>query len=112
MFEIAIDSYQANYRLLVPGVIFGADDLPVLVEQDVRSDIGSIRDMICDYIVNVKGGVITPECDSNWKLTGYEWDGALHRKAIELYTSGQLALPESTDGRSITITADDLKDFE
>ena len=110
--EIAIDDYQANSRLLVPGVIFDADDLPVVVEQDVRSDIGSIRDMICDYIVNVKGGVITPECDNNWKLTGYEWDTTLHQKAIELYASGQLTLPESTDGRSITITVDDLKNFE
>ena len=45
----------------------------------------------------------------DWKLTGYEWDAALHQKAIELYTSGQLALPESTEGRSITITVDDLK---
>ena len=39
---------------------------------DVRSDLGGIREIIGHYIADVKGGVITPECDHNWKLTGID----------------------------------------
>lgn len=71
-FDIAVNSYCANSQLLVPGVIYTEDDLPTLVEKDVHGEIGGIREMIRDYIANVKGGVIHPECDDNWRITGCE----------------------------------------
>ena len=71
-FDIAINSYCANSQLLVPNVVYTGNDLPTLVEKDVHGEIGGIRELILDYIVNVKGGVIHPECDDNWRLTGCE----------------------------------------
>ena len=34
--------------------------------------LGGIRELIRDYIVNVKNGVIHPECDDNWRIAGRE----------------------------------------
>ena len=75
-FDIAVNNYCANSQLLVPGVIYeDGEQLPVLMEMDVHGEIGGIRELILDYIRNVKGGVIHPECDQNWKIvrTG-EWN--------------------------------------
>ena len=71
-FDIAVNNYCANSQLLVPGVIYTGDDLPTLVEMDVHGEIGGIRELIRDYIANVKGGVIHPDCDDNWRVTGCE----------------------------------------
>ncbi len=68
-FDIAVNNYCANSQLLVPGVIYeDGEQLPVLTEMDVHGEIGGIRELILDYIRNVKGGVIRPECDQNWKI--------------------------------------------
>lgn len=71
-FDLAINNFCANSLLLAPGVIYDADDLPTLVEKDICDGIGSIRELIGDYIVNVRGGTIRPECDGNWRLTGLD----------------------------------------
>ncbi|MCR5733491.1 MAG: 5'-nucleotidase C-terminal domain-containing protein [Lachnospiraceae bacterium] len=68
-FDIAVSNYRATSQLLTPGVIFNEDELPVLIDMDVHGEIGGIREMIADYIVNVKGGTITPECNDNWRIT-------------------------------------------
>ena len=58
-----------NLTWPVPGVIYeDGEQLPVLMEMDVHGEIGGIRELILDYIRNVKGGVIHPECDQNWKI--------------------------------------------
>ena len=68
-FDLAVNNYCANSQLLVPGVIYDdADGLPALVEMDVHSEIGSIHDLITNYIVSVKNGRLLPECDNNWRL--------------------------------------------
>ena len=71
-FTFAVNNYCAASQLLAPGIICAADDMPVLMEKDVRGDIGGIRELIRDYIVSVKGGVITPECSENWHIVGIE----------------------------------------
>lgn len=73
-FTIVVNNYRANSLLLAPGLIFAEDDLPVLMEKDVRDEIGGIRELIGDYIINVKGGVIEPEVDHNWSITGWSAD--------------------------------------
>ena len=70
-FEIAVNNYRANSNLLTPGSIYEEGDMPELIAMDVRSDLGGVREIIGHYIAEVKGGVITPECDHNWKLTGF-----------------------------------------
>ena len=37
---------------------------------DIRGDIGGLRELIRDYIVNVKGGTIKPKVNENWRITG------------------------------------------
>lgn len=99
-FDIAVNNYRATTHLLAPGEIYEEDDLPVLVEADVRGEIGSIREMIGKYIVDVCGGVLTPECNENWRIVGNDWDEALRRRAVELLAAGELTVPSSADGRT------------
>ena len=100
VFDIAVNNYRANSQLLSPGEIFEEDDMPTLLEMDVRGDIGGVRELIGDYIENVKGGSISPECNNNWKLTGYEWDPDLHQKAVEMAANGEIISESSQDGRT------------
>lgn len=111
-FDIAVNNYRATSQLLSPGVIYEEDDLPQLLEIDVRGEIGGVRELIRDYIVNVKGGVITPECDNNWRIVGNDWDEDLHQQAVELIRDGVLTIPTSEDGRTPNvrpITEEDVK---
>ncbi len=111
-FDIAVNNYRANAQLLAPGEIYAEGDTPTLLESDVRGDIGGVRELIRDYIVNVKGGSISSECDGNWRITGNDWDPALHEKAVEMLANGELSIPASEDGRMRnikSITEEDLK---
>ena len=110
-FTMALSDYRANACLLVPGMVYEEDNLPVLLDIDVRSDLGSIREMIVDYIRNVKDGIITPDCNHNWRLTGCEWDEDLHALAVRLLAEGKLSIPTTADARCINpvpITVSDL----
>jgi 2',3'-cyclic-nucleotide 2'-phosphodiesterase/3'-nucleotidase len=111
-FDIAVNNYRANSQLLAPGEIFEEGDLPTLLEMDVRGDIGGVRELIREYIVNVKGGTLTPECDNNWKITGNDWDPEQHQKAVELLAAGKLTIPTSEDGRTPNIKAITVDDVE
>ncbi len=111
-FDIAVNNYRATSQLLAPGTIYEEGDMPTLLEIDVRGDIGGVRELIRDYIVNVKGGTIVPECDHNWKIVGNEWDEALHQQVVELVQEGVLVIPTSEDGRTPnvqSITEEDLQ---
>ena len=110
-FSIVVNNYRAGTQLLTPGEIFREGDLPVLLEMDVHGEIGGVREMIRDYIIQVKGGILSPECDNSWKITGNDWDPALHQKAVEMIAAGELSVPASEDGKHLNakaITEDDL----
>ena len=111
-FDISVNNYRATSQLLSPGIIFEEGNLPSLLETDVRGDIGGVRNMIIRYIIDVKGGILTPECDGNWHITGISWDEALHRKAVELLKADVLVIPSSEDGKTLnirSITEEDLQ---
>ena len=93
-FVLAANNYRSNSTLLTPGKLFSEDDMPKLIASDLRSDIGSIREMIVHYIENECGGVVRSECDNNWKLVGYEWDPALHEQVVELVRAGKLEIKD------------------
>ena len=99
-FIIAVNNYRCNSQLIVPGEIFEEGDTPELLETDVRGEIGGVRELIREYIVNEKGGTITPECDNNWCIVGNDWDEELHQKAVEMIAAGELEIPTSEDGRT------------
>ncbi len=110
-FVIAVNNYRCNSHLL-SDAIYGSGDKPVLLEMDVRGDVGGVRELIGEYIKTVKGGTITPVCDNNWKIVGNDWDAALHQKAVEQLAAGTLTIPSSEDGRTPNvkaITVNDLK---
>ncbi len=67
-FVLALNNYNANSYVLKPGEIYAKDDLPELVEADIRGDLGGIRELIREYIIRVRGGMLRPECDRNWRL--------------------------------------------
>lgn len=68
-FTIAISNYRAGTQMLNPGVVFAeGEELPEILETDIRSDIGNIRAIICHYIEHELGGVVVPHCDNNWRL--------------------------------------------
>lgn len=111
-FLVAVNNYRANSQLLAPGEIFEENDMPKLVEIDIKGELGGVRELIRDYIVNVKGGTIKPHVTNNWKITGNDWDKELHNKAVKLINDGTLELPTSEDGRTPnvkSITDKDLK---
>ena len=112
-FTIAVNNYRAISQLLTVGEVFQeGDDLPVLLEMDVNGDIGGVRELIGQYISEVKGGTITPETDNNWKITGNNWNEEAHEKTVELLKSGKLTIETSADGRTPnvkSITEDDIK---
>lgn len=116
VFIIAVNNYRANSQLLCYGEVFKeGEELPKLLEMDVCGDIGGMREIIGDYIVNVKGGTLeAPALQNNWKITGNDWDEEKHEEVVELLQSGELTyetLENVEDGKSgsvIAITEDDL----
>jgi 2',3'-cyclic-nucleotide 2'-phosphodiesterase/3'-nucleotidase len=68
--DIAVNNYSAVSEILIPGTVYEENDMPVLLDSDIRSDIGGIRELIRDYIINVKKGLVTHEVNNNWKITG------------------------------------------
>lgn len=63
-----------------------------LVYESTNDTLSDIRDMVADYIVNIKGGKITKEVDNNWKLTGVSYNEELRNKVVELINNGTIEL--------------------
>ena len=109
-FALVVSNYRATTNFLTPGSIYEEGDMPRLLESDVHGYVGDIRTMIVDYIQNVKGGRITPECDNSWRVIGMDWDEALHRRAVELVADGTLELAgDDKHLPSYAITEDDVR---
>lgn len=112
-FVIAVNNYRATTQLLIASDIFGPDDeLPQLLEIDVRGDLGGVRELLGEYIRTVKGGVIEPKVNNNWKIVGNNWKAAEHDQAVALLREGKLSLSENADTRTLpakAITQADLK---
>ena len=73
---------------------------------DTNNDqISDMRDLIVDYIQNVKGGKITKNVDNNWKITGNDWDSEQRELAVKLINEGKIKIPVSEDGRTPNVKA-------
>lgn len=96
---LAVNNYRANSQLLVPGVIYPAGDMPKLLEKDVKGDIGGVRELIKEYIQTVKGGLLKPDVDYNWKITGNDWNKKQRENAVRMINEGKIAIPASDDGK-------------
>lgn len=113
VFIVAVNNYRAGTQLLNYGTVYQEGEvLPELLEMDVKGNIGGVRELIADYIVNVKNGVLVPEVDHNWKITGNTWNEEDHNKAVELVKEGKISIPMSDDQRTPnvkSVTVEDLK---
>ena len=109
-FVIAVNNFRSTSQLLMPGVVYEEGDVPKLLKTDVHGYLGSVREMITDYIENVKGGSISPSCDDSWSVVGIDWDEELHQRAVELVKDGTLKL-NADDKRlpDTAITEEDVK---
>ncbi|MHC9416265.1 5'-nucleotidase C-terminal domain-containing protein [Clostridium perfringens] len=80
----------------------------------VNDDISAIRDLISDYIINVKHGVINRNVDGNWKITGNNWNPEQRALAVKLINEGKIKLPTSSNGRTPnvkSVTWDEVSKF-
>lgn len=113
VFVIAVNNYRVNTHLLSYGEIYEeGEELPKVLEIDVNGKIGGVRELIGDYIKNVKGGKIIPNNPKNWEIIGNNWDEEKHEKAVQMIREGKIKIPSSQDGRTSnvkSITEDDLK---
>lgn len=113
IFIIAVNNYRANTHLLTYGEIFKeGEELPKVLEIDVKGNIGGVRELIGDYIKNVKKGKIEPSNPQNWKIIGNNWDNNKHEKAVQMIKDGKIRIPKSADGRTPnvkSVTENDLK---
>lgn len=115
-FIVAVNNYRYSTQMMeAPTDMFAAGDtVPELLEIDVKGELGGIREMLGEYIKTVKGGVIEPVVDNNWKIIGNNWDTAKHDKAVELLREGKLLLGKEVDSRTLAtkkITEADIKGF-
>lgn len=115
VFVVAVNNYRATTQLLAAADIFSeGEELPKLLEIDVRGDIGGIRELLGEYIRTVKGGVLEPTVDNNWKIVGNNWNAEHHAKAVQLLSEGKVALSENQDARTLAgkaITEADIAAF-
>jgi 2',3'-cyclic-nucleotide 2'-phosphodiesterase/3'-nucleotidase/5'-nucleotidase len=105
-FKVAVNNYRYSSQLSkVGGDVFSeGDSLPILLESDVNQG-RPIREMIGDYINDVKDGTITPDVDDNWKIVGNNWDFQARANAVKAINDGKLLLPLSSDGRTPNIAS-------
>ena len=95
--RVAVNNYRASTQLSKPGTVFKTDDeLPKIVakSEDVMGDAGRIRDLIRTYIVDVKGGTITPELTKGWSITGTNWNAFNRSLAIDLINNNAIKLAQ------------------
>lgn len=107
--RVAVNNYRANTQLTKLGTVFQEGDaLPTIVakSEDVMSTSPAIRDLIRSYIVDVKGGTITPELTKNWSITGNNWDPYQRALAVNLINKGIITLAQYNPK---TITYTDVK---
>jgi len=107
---MTVNNYRAGTQLLKAGPVYGANDsLPTFVGESDKTDglgEGRVRDLIGTYIQNVKGGTITPDCDNNWSVIGYNWNSHERALAAKYINNGSIALAQYN---SQAITWDDVK---
>lgn len=77
-----------------------------LVYESTNDTLSDIRDMVADYIINVKGGNITREVDNNWRLTGVNYDDELRKEVVKLINDGTINVTIKDDVLIESVTYD------
>lgn len=88
---LTVNDYRYNSNL---SNIFDKGEHEKIYET-TNDSLSDIRDMIADYIINVKGGTIERNVDNNWKLIGVEYNEPLRNEVIKLINNNTIELPSS-----------------
>ncbi|EQB87934.1 2',3'-cyclic-nucleotide 2'-phosphodiesterase (5'-nucleotidase family) [Clostridium punense] len=109
---LTVNNYRANTQLLNEASgLFKGEGVPVVYDSSAEP-ISAVRDFVREYIVNVKGGTITPTVDNNWKVTGTNFDANKRAIAAKLVNEGKITLPKSEDGRTPNVRSLTWADIE
>ena len=101
-FIVATSNYRTNSVLSGVGEIFKpGEELPEVIEAEVRGDLGTIKMLIVDYVLNVKKGNINPLNENNWKITGFTPDPKKQKIIDELIKKGKIRITDSENARMI-----------
>lgn len=84
-----------NYRY---GGLSGAGLISSDPEALVHNNSLAIRDLIGDYVI--EKGIIMPEVDNNWRITGADLSHPDAQKVYDLVRNGKIKIPVSADGRT------------
>lgn len=96
-FKIALNDYR-GFNTLKTTVLKGEN-----IELEATSYV--IKNLIEKYIVEVKKGILTPECDNNWKVIGNNWDAQKRAQAVKLVNEGKISIHKSADGRTPNVAS-------
>jgi len=107
---LTVNNYRCDSKLL-SDLFKDAKNVEVVYDNSSET-VSTIRELIANYIVEVKGGVIKPECDQNWKLTGVKIDSKKQAALYQLLKDGKITLPTSEDGRTPNVKSLTWADVE
>lgn len=96
-YKLALNNYRFG-TILKLGVVTLEDKYYDSYEE--FQDAGRIRDLIINYTVNEKDGVLEPKVDNNWKVVGYDEEVPYKEEVFEMVRSGQITIPTSADERT------------
>ncbi len=86
---LAVNNYR--YGCILNDGFISSSDL-------IQSFNFAVRDLISDYVSGQ--GTIVPECDNNWKITGFDSNSEAAQKVYEAVRRGEIKIPTSSDGRT------------
>ncbi len=109
VYKVAVNNYR--YGTLEGLGLATAEDR-YYDSYDEMQDEGRIRDLIAKYVVEQKNGVVTPECDNNWKIIGADLDNPLKDKVYEMIKNGEITIPTSEDGRTSNVKAVNVNELK
>ncbi len=100
---LTVNDYRYNSNL---ALIFDQGEYEKVYES-TNDALSDIRDMIAEYIEDVKGGVITRNVDNNWSLTGITYNEPLRAEVVKLINEGVLTQEVNYSLVSKALTATD-----
>ena len=102
---LTVNDYRYSSNL---APIFDAGEHEKIYES-TNDSLSDVRDMIADYIVNVKGGVIERKVDNNWTLTGVKYNEALRNEVVKLINDGTIKLEISYGIAAASLTFEEVE---
>ena len=102
---LTVNDYRYSSNL---APIFDAGEHEKIYES-TNDSLSDVRDMIADYIVNVKGGVVERKVDNNWTLTGVKYNEALRNEVVKLINDGTIKLEISYGIAAASLTFEDVE---